>query len=309
MSDPTPTTTTTTTAPATSTTSSATAAAALLDANNDNNDNNEDKEQFKNHLLRRMGGRAEYEMVLSCYIDNLLKDEELNTRFFRFEPVTTLMEQQEKVLDVILAKDPEHAMIRVAFYFKDLTERGFRREHFLRFRDHFLDALRENWEDELVLAEVKESFKDYIAIFDNHNHDYCYNAPSSSSSSSAGAVSDLHTAKKSKSKRKQEAAASITSTPETEPKRSITAAIQHTPDRIRALKNKLTTRRHPMMGSGSGSGTAAAQERNNNNNNVATTTTTTTTTPTSDGETTPSSQKKKQSLRNGMANLLVPADL
>jgi hypothetical protein len=165
------------------------------------------------------------------------------------------MDQQERALDVILAKDPEHADIRVALYFKVLTERGFRRAHYTRFKEHFIDALRENWETEDVIVEASKRFERYVTVFDTYTppDPYFYGDRSATRTATTHTATTRTAAtKRTRSKRTktqdtamdEEATTTPETTPETRPKKSFTSAIQQTPNRIRALKDKL--KRHML---------------------------------------------------------------
>ena len=214
--------------------------------------------KFKKDLLDRMGGETEFEMVVSCYIDNILQDDSLAKRFAGLKDREYLAEQQNHFLNVILAEDPEHAEIRVAIYFKELLEQGFRQEHYFKFRDHFVLALRESWEDEGVIEDVTKCFDEFASVFDKKSPSENLMAMKDMAISHEKEYLSKRKHKSSNKDKSASASASPATTPEVRPKKTITSALQKTPAQIRAMKDSLMKHLSPRPHNSKNTVTSAA---------------------------------------------------
>ena len=256
--------------------------------------------KYKNDLLNRMGGKIMFEMILNDYIDNILNDESLRV-FFAYHP-DHLLEDQTRFLDLMFMENPEHAVVRIVLMFYEFTDNGFCQAHYLRLMDHFVNALREYWVDNETIEEVKTCFTEHAGLFP-------WTSPLLLQQKQQGKVFDAYKAglaaatSSRKQKRhhrehhgQQQGESTPISSPESKPKKTITAAIQQTPEKIRAFKNKLVGHMfyHPKSPESNLKQPTAAIAVDESRS------------PGEEKEVSP--QAKKSSLRN-LANFLAPPEL
>lgn len=124
---------------------------------------------YKDNLIECFGGMAQYEMIILEFSCRLKDDKRLHHLYGDFD-IASLVLFQRETLDWAFTlhnsvADRNKAEDRVMLHHYRLLENGLSNEHYKLVCFHFVEALRDSWVDETVIALAVKHLKCLQIIF------------------------------------------------------------------------------------------------------------------------------------------------
>ena len=127
---------------------------------------------YKDNLLELVGGQCQFDFVVIKYCENI-QDDHVNV-FFADLDLNQLMAMQKEFLNAALLdqsqEDTAAAMGRLAVQYQTLWQRGLNDQHFDTLKAHFIEALRDCWVQEKLVAIFDAHYETLRPLFQQGNN-------------------------------------------------------------------------------------------------------------------------------------------
>lgn len=118
-------------------------------------------------IVKRFGGENNLHYIIMTYCDKILEDKDLEPFFGNFEVESLIHLQKDFLLAAFAGPNSKYQYLhrQVALHHRHLLENGMNEIQFDILQNHFMNALRENWVEDDIVAVCNSNFAGLRYIF------------------------------------------------------------------------------------------------------------------------------------------------